>query len=208
MTTRLRPNKVSDVIPKELQAAINDLKRGDKVIQGSLSVLPGYDFWWFLEYGTGEFHEDASAAGMAGPVMGSSAHHAKLEPPDEVAGHEADGQAYEIEAGGDNYLVYMVNGQRRRRKSTIHPGIKPIGFVRTALFEAELFMQQDLEKLAARKNRLLTRKEVVDTVNYILQVLLGELRLLTPDDSDPDPYHEHRPHKPPLSAAWRVSKAQ
>ncbi len=193
MATRLRPNRVSNVIPKELQAAINDLKRGSNVIQGSLSVLPGHDYWWFLEYGTGPFHESDTS---------------ELEPPAEVAAHDAVGSAYDIESGGDHYLVYMSHGKRLRRKSTVHPGIKPIGFVRTALFEAELFMKEDLEKLAARKNRLLTRKEVVDTVNYILEVLLGELRLLTPDDSDPDPFHEHRPHTPPLSEAWRITKAK
>jgi hypothetical protein len=194
MTTRLRRNRVSEVIPKELQAAINDLKRGPKVISGSLSVLPGHDYWWFLEYGTGEFHESPDGS---------------LEEPDEVAGHDAEGGAYNIETVDAKYLVYMTKyGKRVRRKSTEHPGIKPIGFVRTALFNAELYMLQDLQKLADRKNRLLTRKEVVDTVNYILEVLLGELRIQTPEDNDLDPYHEHRPRKPPLSAAWRVSKAQ
>src|ERR1044072_9489336 len=193
MVTRLRRNKVSNVIPKELQAAINDLKKGPSLIQGSLSVLPGHDYWWFLEYGTGPFHEADT----------------ELEPPAEVAAHDAAGAAYDIEANGENYLVYMTKGgQRMRRRATVHRAIKPIGFVRTALFEAELFMKEDLEKLADRKGRLLTRKEVVDTVNYILEVLLGELKLLTPDDSDPDPYHEHRPHSSPLSQAWRITKAK
>jgi hypothetical protein len=61
-----RTNKVADVIPKRLQAAINDLKRGDKVIKGSLSVLPGHSYWWFLEYGTGPFHE--APTGELGPT--------------------------------------------------------------------------------------------------------------------------------------------
>jgi hypothetical protein len=189
-----RTNKVADVIPKRLQAAINDLKRGDKVIKGSLSVLPGHDYWWFLEYGTGPFHEAPTG---------------NLDPPAEVAAHEASGEAYDIEAGGNHYLVYMTKyGQRKRARSVVHPGIQPLGMVRTALFEAELYMKEDLAKLAARKNRLLTRQEIVDTVNYILEVLVGELRLLTPDDKDADPFHTHRPHTPPLSRAWRVTKAR
>lgn len=191
---RLRRNKVSDVIPKQLQDAINDLKQGPKVIQGSLSVLPGHDYWWFLEYGTGPFHEEPTG---------------ELAPPDEVAAHDAEGAPYEITSGEDNFLVYMTKaGVRKRRKTVIHPGIVPLGFVRTALFEAELFMKEDLAKLSKRKNRLLTRKEIVDTVNYILEVLLGELRLLTPDDKDLDPFHTDRPHSPPLSKAWRITKAK
>lgn len=193
--TRVRRNKVSDVIPKQLQAAINDLKKGPQVISAELSVAPGHDYWWFLEYGTGPFHEAPD---------GDEA----IEPPAEVEDHMASGGPYDIESGGDHYLVYMSHGKRFRRKSTIHPGIKPVAMVRTALFEAQLFLQEDLQKLADRKNRLLTRKEVVDTVNYIMQVLLGELRLLTPDDNDPDPFHTHRPHTPPLAKAWRVSKAR
>lgn len=194
MATRFRPNKVSNVIPKELQKAIQDLSRGGRVIQGSLSVLPGHDYWWFLEYGTGPFHERPDG---------------ELEPPAEVSEYEASGESYEIEANGDNYLVYMTkSGQRRRRREVRHPGIKPFGFVRTALFQAELYIQEDVQKLADLKGRLLTRKEVVDTVNYILEVLLGDLRNRTPEDNDLDPYHTDRPHSPPLSKAWRVTKAK
>ena len=189
-----RTNKVGDAIPKQLQAAINDLKRGGKVIQGSLSVLPGHSYWWFLEYGTGPFHEAPTG---------------DLTPPAEVAAHEASGEAYDIEADGNHYLVYMTkHGQRKRARSVVHPGIHPLGMVRTALFEAELYMKEDLAKLAARKNRLLTRQEIADTINYILEVLVGELRLLTPDDKDIDPFHTDRPHTPPLSRAWRVTKAR
>lgn len=194
---KLRRNKVSNVIPQQLQAVISDLKRGPKIIQGSLSVTPGHDYWWFLEYGTGPHHIDPASVS---PV---------LDAPAEVAAHEAVGEAYEIYGQGDNFLVYMTKyGVRKRRKVALHPGIQPLGMVRTALFEAEIFLKEDLAKLAQRKNRLLTRQEIVDTVNYILEVLLGELRLLTPDDKDLDPYHTDRPHTPPLSQAWRITRAK
>jgi hypothetical protein len=192
MPTRLRPTKVSNVIPKELQKLINDFKRGPKVIQATLSVLPEHDYWWFLEYGTGPFHEPDQ----------------QLDPPAEVAAYDSSGGPYEIEAQGEGYLVYMSHGRRMRRRETVHPGIKPLAFVRTALFEAELFLMEDIQKLSERKGRLLTRQEVVDTVNYIMEVLLGELRLTTPDDSDSDPYHTDRPHTPPLSESWRITKAR
>lgn len=196
MASRVPSFVKRDVIGKKLQSQIADLSRGKKVIRGSLSIAPGHDYWWFLEYGTGPFRE---------PPKGD------LSKPASVEGERAVGHPYTIEVDHAKFLVYLTHGRRMRRLETIHPGIKPIGFVRTALFEAEIFLKEDLDRLTKRHSKgwsFPKRDELVRLVNYILEVLLGELRLLSPDDSDPDPYHEHRPHTPPLSEAWRVTKAK
>jgi hypothetical protein len=103
-------------------------------------------------------------------------------------------------------------GARRRRIETIHPGIHPVGFVRSAIFDAIIYLEQDFVRLKVqlqRGRRLPKRAELVALINYTLEVLLGTLRLTTPTDSDPDPFHaDHRPHTPPLSQAWDITRAE
>jgi hypothetical protein len=184
-----------NVIGPTLQALINDLKRGSRVIQGKLSVTPGHDYWWFLEYGTGVTHQDPDG---------------EFIPPGAVAGEAAEGGPYEIAVRDATVLVYMSHGAYRRKKVTEHDGIKPLGFLRTSLFDAQLDLKYDLDKIAKRKGRwkdLPKRDDLVEIVNEVLQFLLTRLEIRTPDDSDPDPYHEGR-HPEPLSQAWRVTKAK
>jgi hypothetical protein len=185
-----------DIIGRELTRVINSLKRGNRVIQGSLSVAPGHDYWWHLEYGTGQFHEAPDG---------------DLEEPDSVEAEEAEGGPYEIEALDSEFLVYISRGRRLRRKATEHPGIRPIGFVRTSLFDAMIYLKREVNHVAAGRGKgkwnLPTRELLVLLVNEVLEVLLGSLRLMTPDDSDPDPFHEGR-HKTPLSEAWMITKAK
>jgi hypothetical protein len=183
-----------DVIKPTLQALLNNLKRGKKVIQGSLSVTPGHDYWWFLEYGTGRFHEDPDG---------------ELLQPSGTLGEVAEGGPYEISVQDATILVYMSHGQYRRRKLTEHDGVKPLGFLRTSLFDAQLDLKHDLDKISKRKGRwknLPKREDLVEVVNEVLLFLLKRLEIRTPDDSDPDPFHEGR-HPEPLSQAWRITKA-
>lgn len=180
---------------------LNDLKRGRKIIQGSLSVSPGHDYWWFLEYGTGEFY------GAEDPP------HGELIEPSSVIGQTPEGHAYEIEVKAKKYLVYMSmrSGNKHiRRTVTEHPGIYPIGMVRTSIFDAMLYLKRDIQYISKRKGKwkdLPKREDLVQVVNEILAVLLGSLQLRTPDNSDPDPYHEGR-HPETLSQAWRITKAK
>lgn len=198
--TRIKVKK--DLITPTLTGLLNNLKRGRKVIQGSLSVAPGHDYWWFLEYGTGPFFGAESD-----PSDGD------LIPPDSVAGEEPEGGPYEIEVQNAKYLVYMTKfggGKYRRREKVEHPGIYPIGMVRTALFDAMLYLKRDLDLVSKRKGKwkdLPKREDLVQLVNEVLAVLLGTLKLWTPDNSDPDPFHEGRNPKP-LSEAWRITKAK
>ncbi len=188
-----------DVINETLTSLLQNLKRGSKVISGSLSVAPGHDYWWFLEYGTGQFFDTPKAN--------------ELVKPEDSRGKRAAGGEYEIEANGAPYLVYMTKyGSKRyiKRVVTIHPGIKPIGMVRTALFEAMIYLKRDVDHIAKRRGKwkdLPKREDLVQVVNDILEVLLGTLKLYTPDNSDPDPAHEGR-HPTPLSEAWRATHAK
>lgn len=192
-------------IAKALTAAISDLGSGPRIISGSLTVAPGHDYWWFLEFGTGEFHEpDSSYDQLIGTI----------NPPREVAAHNAAGGAYDITVTEDQpYLVYMtMAGVRKRIESTVHPGIKPMGFVRSALFDAEIHFEEDLIRLRGKLKqgkRLPKREELVRIINYTLEVLVGQIKLQTPLDSDPDPYHQgHRPHSPTLAKAWGLTRAK
>lgn len=191
-------------IGNDLRKAISDLQSGPEIIRGHLTITPGHDYFWFLEFGTGPFYD---TSGPYDDVIGP------LEPPPEILAHEAAGQAYDINALGPKPLVYMTKeGQRRRRMETVHPGIHPIGFVRSAIFDAIIYLEQDFVRLKVQLQhgrRLPKRAELVALINYTLEVLLGTLRLTTPTDSDPDPYHaDHRPHTPPLSQAWGISRAE
>lgn len=189
----------ANVIPAKLISRINSLKRGSSVIKGSLSVAPGHDYWWFLVYGTGQFHEDPDG---------------ELNEPSSVSGEEAEGDEYEITVADDSdatVLVYMTKaGKRKRRYAVTHPGIYPIGFLRTSLFEAELFLKGQLtraEKRAKKWDELPGREALVKIVNSVMAYLLDRLRANTPEDNDPDPYHEGR--RPiPLADAWRITKAK
>jgi hypothetical protein len=185
-----------DVIESTLVSTMNSLKRGPRVIQGSLKVAPGHDYWWFLEYGTGQFHEAPDG---------------DLIEPDSVKGETPEGGPYEIEAQGAEFLVYVARGKRFRRRVTEHPGIRPIGFVRTSVFDAMIYLKREVDHVASGRGKgkwnLPRRELLVLLVNEVLEVLLGSLRLMTPDDSDPDPFHEGR-HKTPLSEAWMITKAK
>jgi hypothetical protein len=196
-----KPNDVKkNLIDPTLTALINNLKRGSRVIQGSLHVAPGHDYWWFLEYGTGQFHEAPKDDDVVQPEA--------------TKGYVAKGEPYEINAkNGSKYLVYMTRrgGTRYiRRKKTEHDGIEPIGMIRTATFDAMLYLKQDLDRVASRKGKwkdMPKREDLVELVNEVLDILIGTLRLWTPDNSDPDPNHEGR-NPIPLSEAWFIKKAK
>jgi hypothetical protein len=188
-----------DVITSTLQSLTADLKNGGYIIRGSLSIDAGHDYWWFLEYGTGQFH------GQKGDPDG------ELDQPSETEGYSPEGGPYEIRANDADYLVYMTmrNGRYIKRVDTIHPGVHPIGMVRSSLFSAMIYLKKDLAQLKkGRKWKELPRRaDFVKIVNYILEVLIGQLRLLTPDYSDPDPRHDGR-HATTLSSAWNINKAK
>lgn len=190
----MKPNSVKkDVFRHDIVQALRSLHAGPKIIQGSLNIAPGHDYWWFLEYGTGPYHQDDDG---------------ELNTPAEVEGYEASGGPYDITVQDAKFLVYIGRGGVRRRAiTTTHPGIKPFGFVRTAVFQAQIYLAKETNFLI-RKNRLLDRERVVETVNAILEILLAQIVLHTPDDKDPDPFHEDRPHSPTLAQAWGIRKAK
>lgn len=199
MSQRIRPNKViNNAIPRALQLALQDLKRGTRVIEGALEVAPGHDYWWFLEYGTGPFH-------VQDPRV-------KVNAPPSVVGETPVRHAYEISATYKKFLVYVTKGgQIHRRTTTRHPGIRPTFFVRTALFDAEIYMTallEDMVEYVERENKLLLRADIVRLVNTVLEELLADLQASTPEDSDIDPYHLDRPHTPTLRDAWSVTEAK
>lgn len=194
-----RNNVKRDAISKVLNARISDLKKGGYKIKGNLQVAPGHSYWWFLEYGTGQYHD--------------SSNDGELNRPEATEEYEPEGGPYEIAIEDAKILVYMTKiGERKFKKVTTHPGIHPIGFVRTALFEAEINLKGNLTRMIKSRKRkgwdaLPTRDELVQLVNKILLSLLRHLQAFTPDDKDIDPYHEGR-NPAPLAQAWKISKAR
>lgn len=192
---------VKDVISPSLSRLLRDLQRGKNLIRGALSVAPGHEYWWFLEFGTGPFHQASDG---------------DLRPPTRVRRYGSKGSPYAINVKSDSpkaLLVYMTKyGQRRRAKGVLHPGITPRAFVRISIHRAVLDLQQNLKRTIQRraKSKLpwLTRKDLVTLVNQHLTELLLDLRAKTPDDQDIDPYHEHRPHTPTLADSWQITKAK
>ncbi len=207
MTSRAYVQK--DVIGSTLRKAISGMGRGD-IVYGSISILAGHDYWWFLEFGTGAFYETPTrGAGAPGEVT------VPLTPPAAVAGKRPERAPYTIKVKArrkNARLVYMTKfGVRRRARAVTHPGIKPLSFVRTSVFEARLELKKELERLVKtrkRRNKFPTRDELVEIVNDALIQLHSRLEIRSPDDEDVDPYHEDdRPRNPPLSKAWTVDLA-
>jgi hypothetical protein len=183
-----------DGIGQSLRKAISDLS-GDTVIRGALTVSPGHSYWWFLEYGTGVHREAPDGT---------------LIQPSETKGESPEGGPYEIKVKDAKVLVYMTSdGVRRFAKSVMHPGVKPIGFLRTAHFEAQLMLKEELKTLSKGKKgrvKFLSRAELVEFINALMEVLLTLVKIYTPDNNDPDPLHEGR-RAVPLAEAWDVRKA-
>lgn len=194
-------------IGKTLDAAYKMATDGSRVIMGHLQVLKGHDYWWFLEYGTGNFF------GEKGAPDGT------LREPPSISGESPEGGDYDITAKNVRLLVYVTHGHVMRREATVHPGLSPLGFVRTSRFEAEKELKADLRRELQRRaktNRPFpTRREMVRIVNDVLDGLVRRLQIRTPDDQDAipgsenyNPRHTHRPHTPPLADSWRVTKAK
>lgn len=191
-----------DLLGPILRHAIKGLS-GSRIISGSLSVAPGHEYWWFLEYGTGQFYEPSDDM---------------LQEPPAVARHYPSGGPYEIPPKATNergVLVYMTKwGERRRvRGSVTHPGISPRGFVRLSVLEARKdlakYLDKELKRRIRTKRLAPTREELVELVNEVFLMLLQRLEIRTPDDSDPDPFHsDYRPRRPPLARAWRITPAE
>ncbi len=193
----VRSNYVKrDAIPKTLLAAINDLQAGPKILNGSLSVQPGHDYWWFLEYGTGAFHQDADGA-----VKQPSA-----------TRQSAAGGPYEISAANAPALVYLRNdGKWRRRKDTIHPGIKPLAPVRTSIFETIHDFKAELAKilrlrLSRGKVKFPERRDLLKLMNGYLHILLFLVKGRTLNN-DLNPAHQGR-NPVPLEDAWYIVEAK
>lgn len=185
-----------DLISETLQARIADLKRGPNVIQGSLKVTAGHDYWWYLEYGTGPFHQGSEG---------------ELDAPEDIDESAATREPYEIEVQDAKLLVYLTReGQRKFKRATIHPGIRPIGFLRASLFDAEIMLKGQITKAEKRRKKwdeLPGREQLVGIVNAVMTYLLRVLQNVTPPNSDEDPYHKGR-RPVPLAQAWRITKAK
>jgi hypothetical protein len=204
-------NKISkNFMGKALKRTIDALNPARPIIYGKLKVAAGHDYWWFLEFGTGS-HRDADL-----PIDDQGI---AINPPDAVANYSPDAQGpYDIVAKEKPLLVYIVQGHGHAqrifyRKETVHPGIRPIGIVRTALFSAHLYLKEQIDTRTEGRRRkswkLPTRKELVEMVNEALEELLLQLQASTPsgDANDPNPYHHGR-HPIPLAQAWKVTKAR
>jgi len=188
-------------IATTLRKLINDLNQGRPIIYGTLRVAPGHDYWWFLEYGTGIHFQE--------PEPGQLAPNA----PPGIELYEPEG-SYDITVQDKPLLVYVSHGHTIRAKQILspHPGVKPLSIVRTALFTAHIYLKEQLGPIRKKAKRrtwaeLPTRKKLVELVNETMEELLLTLRFSTPDNNDPNPYHEGR-HPMTLAEAWRVTKAR
>jgi hypothetical protein len=201
--------KKTDVIVRTLKQTISDLGTGPSILTGKLTLSSGHDYFYFLEFGTGPFHE-APGESMIDAALAER--QIEIAVPPSVAAHQPGGAAYDITAKNRPLLVYKTkDGAIRRRLSTIHPGIQPMGFVRSAIFDAEIYLEKDLETVrirVANGGKLPMREELINIVNYTLEVLLGQLRLHTPVDRDNNDFHTDRPHSPTLTEAWGIEKVE
>lgn len=206
-TMRAKMDTVKAGIQKDLLKAIRNLHRGRQIISGYITVAPGHDYWWFLEYGTGEFHNTPDG---------------ELLPPPDIFGQNPEGGPYYIKVSQERLAInpkvrlqYMNKGggPYKYALAVEHPGIEPVmqsGFVRTSIYEAEQYFRKELGLLLHRKQERgetwPTRERFVEFVNEVLFDMLAKITLRTPDNHDPDPAHTGR--HTPLSEAWGMTEAK
>lgn len=174
---------------------------GTDPVEGGLTV-DGHDYWWYLEYGTGVHHEAESAVDAP----------AGLQRPDSIPS-DAGGGDYYITAEQRPYMRFYWHKLRRwvifKKPAAVHrfgvPPIRPGGFVRNAIFDAQMGIHEDLQNLLAQGMTNLTHKKLVDVVNKNLRQALRDVRRNTPigspvEDKSPGPDGH-------LRDAWGIEEA-
>lgn len=217
LTTKVRYNSK---FQGELDKLIEELQVGNKRITASILVKPGYEYWWFLEYGT-------SPRGWKGPqksdpvVLAAPAalarkkpkYHSRpylIEPRVGLLPRRVTGRAIVRK----QLVFFSRSGKKQRRFATYHPGIAPVsprGVIRMAIFRAQQQMVRRLSKLFTDEDTI-EREDVVDIVNESMRSALAEIRAGFPPDQNPKNRrrsHEARPRPSAhLSTAFSLKPAE
>lgn len=173
--TRVTMTKTTSFIDEGLRYLMTELSRPEP-IEGSITV-DGHDYWWYLEYGTGVFHESEEGTAPAG-----------LDRPSSVKAESAADGEYEITATTRPFMRFYWERLHRevifKKPAVIHQlGIapsRPGGFVRNAIFDGQMAIHNDLQTLLAQGITKITRKKLVAIVNRRLTQTLKAIRRNTP----------------------------
>jgi hypothetical protein len=172
---RVTMTRKTSFIDEGLRMLMRELSRPEP-IEGSVTV-DGHEYWWYLEYGTGVFHEAEEGMAPAG-----------LDRPTGVKAESAADGEYTITADTRPYMRFYWERVHRmvtfKKPAVIHQlGIAPTrpgGFVRNAIFDGQMAMHNDLQNLFAQGITKITRKKLVEIVNRRLTQTLKAIRRNTP----------------------------
>lgn len=204
---------------KEIDRLIRDFGEKPKTITASLLVKPGYDYWWFVEYGT------SPATSSPGP---KSSDPVVLSAPASIAGKQYHNHTSPYLIAPKNKWT-VVKGKRKRKKLyyvstamgkpykvqalfTHHPGIKPAakgGVIRMAIFRAQRQMVKQLIKLFDQNT--VEREDLVDIVNNAMTGAVTEIRMNFPSDTSANRNRSHEARPRPgahLSSAFSIKPAE
>lgn len=203
-----RLNKAS-LIDQDLQARIKEL--GNKpIIQASLNVEAGHDYWWFLEYGT-------ATGGKGGISRESATQGIKLIAPASVKGRTARHSPYPIMARPNQITTYspikaraVVMGRKVRQVwkertvqrtklrfmyqgtvhfawSVMHHGIPAYGVIRREIEEFRRRLGARFDTLI-QQGRVPRRRDLLDIVNDEIDELYARVVSRMPRSQDAADY--------------------
>jgi hypothetical protein len=178
----LRANRKS-LIAEDLRAMLRDWDVDPAGLQVALTIDSGHDYWWFLEYGTGQYF------GQEGYPDG------ELTPPSSAQGRSPSGGPYEIKPVNKKFLRFVnrnsqnvprwneLPGELVFSKGVVHPGIPAQGFVRRAMAAMDLRLLRRLSELD-EDDTLPTRSEVIEVLNEEVQYMLYDVQASVPESAD------------------------